>query len=472
MAITTTTNSESPVTDTAFETLKTHIGGDLLRPDDAGYDSARQIWNGAIDKRPAAILRCRGVADVIDGVNFARDNNLLLAVRSGGHNVAGTALCDGGIVLDLSGMKGIRVDPSSHTVRIQPGVTNGDFDRDTQAFGLSSTTGIASTTGLAGLTLGGGVGWLMRRFGLTCDNLLSVDVVTADGRFVTSSTTENADLFWGIRGGGGNFGVVTSFEYRLRPLGPTVLAGPILYPAENAREVMRFYRDYMATAPDELTACLNLRAAPAAPWVPEHLHYRTVIAVIVCYAGSIEQGERVLLPLKELGQPLLDLIEPKPYRLHQQMFDASVPFGLQYYWKSHYLGELTDGAIDAMITHGWRSTSPASYTLVFLLGGAIDRIGEDEMACGNRDARHSININGVWTDIAESGEHIRWAREFFDAMTPYSTGGVYVNFLGNEGEERIKSAYGHEKYERLVALKNRYDPTNFFRVNQNIKPTV
>ena len=473
MAVTVTqqTKSKSTIPNRLAAALRERAHGEIFRPGDDGYDSARQIWNAAIDKRPGLILRCTGVADVIAGVNFARANGLLLAVRSGGHNVAGTALCDGGIVLDLSSMKGIRVDPAARTVRVQAGVTNGDFDRETQAFGLSSTTGIASTTGLAGLTLGGGIGWLMRKYGLTCDNLLSADVVTADGGFLTVSASENQDLFWAIRGGGGNFGIVTSFEYRLHSLGPTVLAGVVLHPAENAREVLRFYREYISTVPDELTACLNLRAAPAVPWVPDHLQGRPIVGIIVCYAGSIEEGERVVRPLKQFGPPLLDAIEPKPYMLHQQMFDAGVPPGLRYYWKSHYLGELTDGAIDTLAAHAWKTSSPQSYTLVFQTGGAVSRVDEAAMACGNRDARHTFNINSVWNEPQEDDEHARWAREFFAAMQPFSTGGVYVNFLGNEGEERIRAAYGQEKFERLVALKNTYDPTNLFRVNQNIKPT-
>lgn len=453
----------------AIDSLRTQFRGELLTPPDSGYEAARCIWNAMVDKHPALIARCSGVADIIAAVNFARDQGLLLAIRAGGHNVAGTALCNGGLVLDLSRLKGIHVDPVARTVRIQPGITNGDLDHETQAFGLATTSGIASTTGFGGLTLGGGIGWLMRRYGLTCDNLLSADVVTADGTFLTANPAEHADLFWALRGGGGNFGVVTSFEYHLHPLGPTVVAGLVLYPAERAREVLRAYRDYVATAPDDLTTIVNLRWAPPAPWVPAELHGRAVVAIMACHAGTVEEAVRVVRPLKEFGQPLLDILEPRPYARHQQMYDAAVPPGLRYYWKSHYLNALSDGLIDVLVEHAWRDSSRRSYTLLPLMGGAVSRVPEKATAFANRDVSHAININAVWSEPGEDDTHIDWARTFFAATEPFSSGGVYVNFLGVEGEDRVRAAYG-VNYDRLAQVKRQYDPTNLFRVNQNIYP--
>jgi FAD/FMN-containing dehydrogenase len=441
-----------------------------LQPGDAGYDEARGVWNGMIDRRPAVIVRCAGTADVVACVNFAREQGLPLAVRGGGHNVAGTAVCDGGLVVDLSGMKGIEVDPPARTARAQPGLLWGEFDRETQAFGLATTGGIVTHTGIAGLTLGGGIGWLMRRHGLTSDNLHAADVVTADGQFLRASESENADLLWGIKGGGGNFGIVTAFEYRLHPIGPEVLAGVILHPAEQAPDVLRFYRDYVAAAPDDLTTIVNLRRAPPAPFLPSHIHGRKVVVIAVCYAGRIEDGERVVAPLRRFGAPLIDLVRPTRYTAHQGMFDASVPHGLRYYWKSHYLGPLDDAVIDTLVTHAWQAPSPASYTIVFHLGGAIRRVDGAATAFEDRRAEHALNINAVWSDPQATEEHTAWARNFSESMRPLSTGGVYVNFLGEEGEERVRAAYGPDKYFRLAVLKRKFDPTNLFRLNQNIRP--
>jgi FAD/FMN-containing dehydrogenase len=449
--------------------LRARFRGELLLPSAAGYESARHIWNAVIDKHPALIARCSGVADIVAAVRFAREEGLVLAIRGGGHNVAGTAMCDGGLVLDLSQLKGVRIDTLARTARIQPGVTNGDLDHETQAFGLATTGGIASTTGVTGLTLGGGLGWLMRRHGLACDNLLSADMVTAEGTCITANRTEHADLFWALRGGGGNFGVVTSLEYRLHPVGPSVVAGLVLHPAERAREVLRFYRDYVAAMPDELTTIVNLRHAPPAPWLPPELHGRAVVAIMSCHAGSIEEGFEAVRPLKQFGPPLFDLLEPKPYVLHQRMFDDAVPPGLRYYWKSHYLRALSDQLIDALAEHAWRDTSARSYTLLFQMGGAVARLADDATAFASRGAPCGININAVWAAPEEDRDHIEWARAFFAATEPFSTGGVYVNFLGTEGEERIRAAYG-ANYERLAQVKARYDPTNFFRVNQNVRP--
>jgi FAD/FMN-containing dehydrogenase len=457
------------IDDRRLAQLRSGFRGELLRPADPGFDAARQIWNAAIDKHPALIARASGVADVVTALRFAREHELSFAIRGGGHNVAGTALCDGGFVLDLSRLKGLRVDPRARTVRIQPGVTNGDLDHETQAFGLATTGGIASTTGVTGLALGGGLGWLMRKHGLACDNLLAADVVTADGQCITASATEHADLYWALRGGGGNFGVVTSLRLRVHPVGPTVVAGLVLHPAERAREVLRFYRDFVATMPDELTTIVNLRYAPPAPWLPAHLHGRAIVALMACHAGPVEQAIEAVRPLKAFGTPLLDLLEPKPYTLHQNMFDGAVPPGWRYYWKSHYLHGLSDALIDTLVEHAWRDASPRSYTLLFQMGGAVARVAEDTTAFGNRAAPCGININAVWTEPGEDAARIAWARDFFAATEPHSTGGVYVNFLGTEGEERVRAAYG-ANYERLGQVKRRYDPDNVFRVNQNIAP--
>lgn len=453
-----------------IQEFKASLRGELIRPGDEVYDTARKIWNGMIDKHPALIARCTGIADVISAVNFARTNEILVAVRGGGHGVAGNAVCDGGIVIDLSRMKGMHIDPTTRTARAQAGLVWGDFNHETQAFGLATTGGFISTTGIAGLTLGGGVGWLMRKYGLTCDNLLSVDVVTADGQFLTASKTENADLFWGLRGGGGNFGIATSFEYQLHPVGPMILAGMVIHPATKAKEVLKFYREYVATVPDELGSMVFLRTAPKAPFLPEHVHGTPVVAIGVCYAGPIEEGEQAVKPLREFGPPLADIIGLKPYKAFHTMFDIDVPPGLLVYWKSGYLGSLNDDAIDTIIAHAWNTRSPRSMTILGHLGGALSRVGVDETSFGDRYGKYAIMINSMWTDPQESDEHIRWAREFFASTEPFSTGGVYVNFLGNEGEKRIKAAYGPANYERLVMLKNKYDPTNFFSLNQNIKP--
>jgi FAD/FMN-containing dehydrogenase len=457
---------------TGVASLTAGIRGVVFRPGDDGYDEARKVWNGTIDRHPALIVRCAGTADVIACVNLARERELPIAIRGGGHNVAGSAVCDDGVVVDLTAMKGIEVDPGAQTVRARPGLLWGEFDRETQAFGLATTGGIVTHTGIAGLTLGGGIGWLMRRHGLTCDNLVAADIVLADGQFLRVSERENADLLWGLRGGGGNFGIVTAFQYRLHSVGPQVLAGVILHPAERAGEVLRFYRDYIAGAPDDLSTIVNLRKAPPAPFLPPHLHGRAVVVIAVCYAGSVEDGERVLAPLRRFGEPLIDLIERKPYTAHQGMFDASVPHGLRYYWKSHYFGPLSDATIDTLIAHAWKAPSPSSYTIMFHLGGAIRRIDGAATAFEDRSAEHALNINAVWTDPQANEANVAWARGFWEATHPHSTGGVYVNFLGEDGEARVRAAYGPEKYLRLAALKRKYDPTNLFRLNQNISPAL
>jgi FAD/FMN-containing dehydrogenase len=453
------------------ERLRDSLHGPLIQPGDKGYDEARSIWNGAIDRRPACIARCTGVADVVAAVRFARDRDLEIAVRSGGHGVGGHALCDGGLVIDLSPMKGIRVDPARRTARAEAGVLWGELDRETQLFGLATVGGIVTHTGIAGLTLGGGIGWLMRKYGATVDNLLSADVVTADGEVVTASQERNPDLFWGIRGGGGNFGIVTSFEYRLHPVGPIVLAGPIFHPLEDAPEVLRFYRGFIADAPDELTTIFNLRAAPPLPFLPEDVHGKPIVMVGACYTGSPEDGAEVVRPLKQFGSPIVDLLEPKPYTALQSMFDPSVPHGWHYYWKSVELPPLTDGAIETLVERASALTSPKSYCIAFQLGGALGRVADSDTAFSQRGAAHNVNINAIWTEEdPEAERHIAWARDFFDAMQPHAGGHVYLNFLGDEGGDRVRQAYGAENYKRLVELKRTYDPTNFFRLNQNIAP--
>ena len=455
-----------------IEKFRSKLRGELCLPGEDGYEQARSIWNGMIERRPRWVARCTEVADVIAAVNFARDNDLLLSVRGGGHNVAGSAVGEGGLMVDLSLMRGIHVDPDRRSVQVEPGLNWGDVDRETQLFGLAVPGGIVSATGVAGLTLGGGFGWLSRKYGLTSDNLLSVDVVLADGRFLKASSTENPDLFWGIRGGGGNFGIVTSFEFQLQPVGPDVMAGLILYPFEDAREVLEFYREFTADAPDELGTLAVLRIAPPAPFLPKEVHGQPVVGIGVCYAGSVAAGEAVVRPLKEFGSPLVDLIGPKPYTTHQTVLDAASPSGRRYYWKSEYLSELSDDAGQTLIKYAANLSSPMTAVLVFQLGGAISRVGEHETAAGNREAAYVLNIQSAWEDAEQSDKHIEWTRAFWRDMRPFSSGGVYVNFLSEgEGDARVRAAYPGN-YERLVELKNKYDPTNLFRMNQNIKPTV
>jgi FAD binding domain/Berberine and berberine like len=453
------------ISPSAIEKFKVSLRGPLLQASDAGYDEARKVWNGSIDKRPALIARCTGVADVISCVNFARENNLLVAVRGGGHNVAGNAVCDGGLVIDLKLMKGVRVDPARRTVRAEAGLTWGEFDRETQAFGLATTGGQISTAGIAGLTLGGGWGYLARRYGLSCDNLLSADFVTADGQFLTASAAENADLFWGLRGGGGNFGVVTSFEYQLHTVGP-VFAGIVAYPIQKAKTVLELFRQVTSAAPDELACDIVLITLPDGT---------PIVGMNICYNGSIAEGERVVRPLRSAGPPVLDQVGPIPYTTAQQLLDSFYPFGLQSYWKSSFLKEISDEAIDTVVAFCAKRPTPICHAIIeHQLGGEVKRVDRDSTAFGQRDAEYSFMSLGVCAEKAGAEKCVQWAREFWDAMQPWSTGGVYVNYLGREADEgagRIEAAYGREKYARLAALKNKYDPTNLFRLNQNIKPS-
>jgi FAD/FMN-containing dehydrogenase len=449
------------------------LRGELYRPGDAGYEEARKVWNGLIDKRPALIVRCAGVGDVVDSVNLARENDLLVAVRGGGHNVAGNAVCDGGLVIDLSAMKGIRVDPERRTVRAEGGVTLGDLDRETQVFGLATPMGVVSQTGIAGLTLGGGIGSLRRKYGLSSDNLLSVDVVTADGRFLTASETENADLFWGIRGGGGNFGVVTSFEYRLHPVGPEVMFCFVLYPGDSAKEVLHSLDEYTAQAPEEVSPLSFLGRVPHVEMFPEEWHGEPMVALIAMYAGEAEEGEGILRPLRELAEPIADFSGPMPYVEAQKVLDEDYPDGWRYYWKSQNISGLSEEVIERLVVHAEAAPSHHSTVDVWYQGGAMSRAGAGETAFGDRSAPIWLGVEANWEEPQDDEANITWARECVADMRRFAGGGAYLNFPGffEEGETLIREAFG-ENHERLVQLKNRYDPTNLFRLNQNIKPTA
>jgi FAD/FMN-containing dehydrogenase len=453
------------ISPSAIEKLRTSLRGSSFCPGEAGYDEARKVWNGAIDKRPALIARCGLVSDVIHCVNFPRANDLLVAVRGGGHNIGGNAVCDEGLMIDLSRMKGLRVDPVRRTARAEPGLTWGEFDHETQVFGLATTGGQISTTGIAGLTLGGGWGHLARQYGLSSDNLLSVDLVTANCEFLKASITENADLFWGLRGGGGNFGIATSFEYQLHTVG-LVLGGIVAYPFEKARDVLKLFREFTSGAPDEMASGIVLISLPDGT---------PVVGIVLCYSGALAEGEQIVKPLRAFGPRLLDQIGPIPYTAAQQLIDGFYPPGLQNYWKSSFLKTISDEVIDTMVAYCARRPSPICHGLIeHQLGGAVRRVDRNATAFGHRDAEYSFTSLGVCADVADAEECTRWAREFWNAMQPWSTGGVYVNYLGREVDEgvgRIEAAYGPENYARLVALKNKYDPANLFRLNQNIKPS-
>jgi FAD/FMN-containing dehydrogenase len=447
-----------------IEAFKARLRGALLCPGDTGYDEARRIWNGMIDRRPALIARCAGVADVMQAVNFARTHGLLVAVRGGGHNVPGNAVCDGGLMIDLHPMKSVRVDPARCTARAEAGVVWGEFDRETQAFGLAGVGGTVSDTGIAGLTLGGGLGWLAGKYGLTSDNLLSVDVVTAGGELVTASKDENTELFWGIRGGGGNFGVVTSFEYQLYPVS-TVLGGMILYPLAQAKAVLRFYGDFAKAIPDELNTIGALLTTP---------DNTPVAAIAVCYNGDLRSGEKVLKPLRTFGTPLADEIRPMAYGDIQTLLDGAAQRGRRNYIKSNFMNDISDAAIDTMVEHFTQVPSPLTFTFFQQLGNAANRVRQETTAFSHRQALCEWGTLSIWLEAAHDDVNIRWTRAFAEAMQPFTTGRAYVNQMGNEADEGaadIKAAYG-TTYDRLVALKNTYDPTNLFRLNPNIKPTV
>jgi FAD binding domain/Berberine and berberine like len=448
--------------------------GALVGPEQAGYDEARMVWNGMFDRRPQLIARCSGAADVIAAVNFARENELGVAVRGGGHSATGYGTCDGGMVIDLSPMKGIRVDPQARTARAEPGVTWGEFDSETQAFGLAITGGRFSTTGIAGLTLGSGSGWLERKCGLTADSLLSADIVTADGSLLTASAEQNEELFWGLRGGGGNFGVVTSFEYRLHEIGPIIYGGMLVCPPDRAGEVLRFFSEHMKDAPDDLGCAIAFVSAPPEPFVPAEMHFKPILGIVICWTGSIEDGERALAPIREVAQPLMDMVQPMPYAALQSMLDGGGPHGTRAYMKAEFLPGLGDEVIEKLVEHGGRRPGPMTQLLIEPLGGAISRVGEDETALGRRDVPWCYHALALWLEPdAETGDaQVAWARSLAEDLKPHVTEGVYLNYTSDEGEDRVRSSYGEEKYARLVALKDRYDPANMFRLNQNIKPSA
>jgi FAD/FMN-containing dehydrogenase len=463
--------TETQLDPEALAGLAERTRGPVLTPEDPGYDDARAIWNGLIDRRPALILQCSGAADVVDGVNFAREQGLALSIKAGGHNVAGNAVNDGGIVLDLSHMRGVTVDPDARTVRVQGGATWGDCDRETQLFGLAVPGGVVSTTGVAGLTLHGGVGHLRRKHGLSIDSLLSVDIVTADGQFRRASATENEDLFWAVRGAGSNFGVVTSFEFGAHPVGPLVMVGAIFYPLEDAVTILPAWRDYMAAAPEELSSLAICWSIPPSEPFPPELHGTPIVAIAAAYCGPVEEGERVVQPLRELAQPVFDASGPWPWLGLQSGFDAIFGPGELRYWKSRALGELSDEAIGEILEFAGRRPSPLTDVVIWHHGGAMGRVGETDTAYGGRDAPFLVTAEANWSDPAQNDAAIGWARELWDAMDRFSTGGVYLNFpgLGEEQEVLARAGYG-VNYDRLVALKTKYDPENLFRMNINIPP--
>jgi FAD/FMN-containing dehydrogenase len=445
--------------------------GEVLDLSHPGYEDARHVWNGVIDVRPELIARCTGVADVVNTVNFARDHNLRVAMRCGGHHPSGYGVCDEGLVLDLRPMKGMRVDPIKRTVHAQPGLNWTEFDRETAVFGLATPGGNVGDTGVSGLTVGGGIGWLSRKYGLTCDNLLSADIVTADGRCLIASSHENKELFWGIRGGGGNFGVVTSFEFQLYPV-TMVVGGWVVYSLDQAKAYLKFLREYFETVPDGLSLSIFFINAHIDPSLSAIVGDQVVVAAVVCFTGAPDEGERVLKPLRTFATPIADLIGPMPYTVQQGLGDRLVEPGLPCYEKSVYLKNLCDDVIEVLVDQAAAMTSPLTHLHFVLMGGAIARIAEDETAVPHRKAAFDCYILPIWRHGDRPDRHIEWARKTFSQLQPFSTGGGYLNRHQTDSEDEVQAAYGAARYERLVAVKNKYDPTNFFRVNHNIKPTV
>lgn len=449
--------------------LQATARGQVLLPGDAGYDEARKIWNAMVDRRPAVIVRCAGVADVRRAVDAARENRMTVSLRGGGHNIAGTAVCDGGMMIDLSPMKSVRIDPERARAYVEPGATLADLDHEVQAFGLAVPLGINSTTGVAGLTLGGGFGWLTRRFGLTIDNLVSADVVTADGQLLRASESENPDLFWAIRGGGGNFGVVTMFEFQLHPVGPQVYGGLVVVPLEQGRQALARYRDALQSMPEELTVWAVLRQAPPLPFLPPSAHGKPIVAFAACYTGKLDQGAQAVEAVRALGEPYGEQLGPMPYAAWQKAFDPLLTPGARNYWKSHNLGVLEDGLIDAVVAAVRDVPSPQCEIFFGHIAGAAMRVPVTAMAYPHRAAQFAMNVHGRWDDPQDDERCIAWTRDIFKATEPYSQGGVYVNFLTQDETARVGAAYG-ENYDRLVQVKTRYDPQNLFRHNQNIRP--
>jgi FAD/FMN-containing dehydrogenase len=451
-----------------LDQLRAQVAGDVIGPGDAAYDEARKVYNAMIDRRPAVVVRCSNVGDVVAAVNFARENELDLAVRGGGHSVPGFGTCDDGVVIDLSGMRSVTVDPTSRTARAEGGATWGDFNDATHAHGLATTGGIISTTGVAGLTLGGGIGYLARGFGLSCDNLISADVVTADGRTVVASENENADLFWALRGGGGNFGVVTSLEFRLHPV-ETIYGGPMFFEVDDAATVLRFYREFIADAPEELGGFPAWQIAPPLPFIPEDRHGDVFLAFVACWAGPIDQGEAMLKPLHDVAPVVAEHVGEMPYPALNSAFDALVPPGLQHYWKANFANELSDAAIDAHLEHGSKVPVVNSTVHIYPIDGACQRIASDATAFAYRDANFATVIAGMWPDPSQNEANTRWVRDYYDATAPLSEEGGYINFMAGDDQDRIKANY-RVNYDRLVQVKRTYDPDNLFHLNQNIRP--
>jgi FAD/FMN-containing dehydrogenase len=454
-----------------IDPLAASFAGELVLPGEAGYEERRSIWNRMVDRRPALFARCASTEDVQRALAFAREHGLPVSIMGGGHNVSGSALVDNGVVIDHGLRRGVELSADRTRVSVEPGALLGDLDAATVPQGVAVPIGINTTTGLAGLTLGGGIGWLMRAHGLTCDRLVGAEVVLAEGSLVQVNKAAEADLLWALRGGGGNFGVVTRFAFATVPMPEVVLAGMLAFPLEDGARVLRAYRDWASESPDSLTTIVALRTVLPQPALPADAHGRRMVGIGVCFVGDPADDDALLAPLRALGTPLYDTIARKPFTVHQAMFDASVPPRNGYYWKSHYLAGLTDAAIEAAVDHHLRAPQPWSYSLIGQLGGAISRIANDATAYPHREAPYIININGVDDDPAHDDEVIAWTRETFDALAPFSTGGVYVNFVGNEGDDRVRAAYG-PAYERLARIKARYDPDNVFSTNQNVRPAA
>jgi FAD/FMN-containing dehydrogenase len=452
-----------------LQAFKAGFRGAVLAPDAPEYEETRKIWNAMIDRRPGLIVRCTGTTDVVAAVRFARQHQFLLSVRGGGHNIAGLAVCDGGLMIDLSLMKGVWVDPQARIARAQAGCTLGDLDRETQLHALAAVMGFVSATGIAGLTVGGGFGYLTRRHGWTCDNVVSMEVVTAEGKVVRAAADENAELFWSLRGGSGNFGIVTSFEYKLFPVGPEILGGAVAWRAEDAKDVLTFFREFTTKTPRETTCVAALRIAPPAPWLPKEMHGKPIVAVFVCHSGNIEEGEKILAPLRTLGRPVADIVMRRPYTQMQSLLDATQPKGRRYYWKSHYLPAIDSKLIDVTIEHAAKLRSPHSAILLFQLQGALNELPAEHSPAGNRDAAFVLNIAGSWETAEDDAANVRWAREAFEATRTFSTGGTYINFLTEEeAGPRIEAAYGRANLDRLATLKRRFDPDNLFRHTKSV----
>ncbi len=453
----------------ALQSFKTAFKGGVLSAEDPDYEETRKVWNAMIDRRPGLVARCTGTADVVQAVRFARQHGLLSSVRGGGHNIAGLAVCEGGLMIDMSLLRGVWVDPLRHTALAQAGCTLADVDRETQLHGLAAVLGFVSATGIAGLTVGGGFGYLTRRHGWTCDNLVSMEVVTADGQVLHASADAHADLFWALRGGSGNFGIVTSFEYRLHPVGPEILGGAIAWQGDEAVQVLEAYRAFSAAAPRELTSVAVLRIAPPAPWLPKEVHGKPIVAIFVCHSGQIEDGDALLAPLRATGRPIADIVTRRPYVQMQSLLDATQPKGRRYYWKSHYLPGIDRPFIDLVVAHAARIASPHSALLMFQIQGALNELPAGHSPAGNRDAAYVLNIAGSWEKPEDDGANMQWARDCFEATRAFSTGGTYINFLTEEeGRDRVEAAYGRTNLDRLATLKQHYDPENFFRHTKNV----